>query len=502
MNYAPDILTEALVDDLIQKYPNEGDIIHTLNDESQNIAGSNKYLKWMVKQWMDTSSEDSSEEALEEIINATSSFHQALPRINRETVTGLIAIDDFPTVSTYTRIVNSPKDINSYPNAEVLRDISMRILLEPSRSEKEKFAKTGADKIYEDDRWLLVKPNTEEASCYYGAGTQWCTSGSQGNAFGQYNKNGNLYYLIDKSRKLGPYYKLAIYRSYAGTTDSIHTERDRPLSVEQTELLRNVLPPQIFSLINEDMRIPAPPPQYYELPEFTKKLTEYVENLTRPRQFGSDSGTWILRIEGNVGWVLDNKESGIRIHANPFFEGEYYIPVDSLDIDEKLRDQDEEEWYLEVGSPPLPPYGDFRKTYMEMEDNEEIFQRKLGWVLNLYQNIMQYHVLNDETIKKVVGIDFATWSANRWANTMTFRYPPKEGSLTKRFVDFVKKNPGKTRKEFYDSIGREYRPGHNSSFFAAIKDSGIVDLTRKGRQFVYTIGPNHQAWTEGRLKLI
>ena len=85
---------------------------------------------------------------------------------------------------------------------------------------------------------------------------------------------------------------------------------------------------------------------------------------------------------------------------------------------------------------------------------------------------------------------------------MTFRYPPKEGSLTKVFVDFVKNNPGKTRKEFYDYIGREYSPGNNSSFFAAIKDAGIVNLTRKGRQFVYTIGPNHEAWTEGRLKLI
>ena len=502
MNYAPDILTEALVDDLIQKYPTEENIIQTLNDEAQNIAGSNKYLPWMVKQWMEASPDDRSEDGLEDIINATSSFHQALPRINRETITGLVGINDFPSVSTYTRIVNSPKDIHSYPNPEILRDISMQILSELSRGDKEKFAKSGAEKLYEDDRWLLVKPKTEEASCYYGAGTQWCTSATKGNAFGQYNKNGNLYYLIDKSRKLGPYYKLAIYRSYAGNTDSIHTERDSPLSVEQTDLLRNILPAKIFSLINEDMRAPAPPPQYYDLPEFTKKLTEYVETLTRPRQFSSDSGTWILRIEGGVGWVLDNKESGIRIQANPFFEGEYYIPVDSWDIEEKLKDTAEADWYLDIGSPPLPPYGDFRKRYMEKEENEGIFNRKLGWVVNLYQEIMQHHVLNDETIKKVVGIDFATWSANRWANTMTFRYPPKEGSLTQLFVDFVKKNPGKTRKEFYDSMGREYKPGNNSSFFAAIKDSGIVDLTRKGRQFVYTIGPNHQAWTEGRLRLI
>jgi len=491
-------LVEAMVDDLIQKYPTEENIIQTLNDEAQNIAGSNKYLPWMVKQWMEASPDDRSEDALEEIINATSSFHQALPRINRETITGLIGVNDFPSVSTYTRIVGSPKDIHAYPNAEVLRDISMQILSDLSRGDKEKFAKSGAEKLYEDDRWLLVKPKTKEASCYYGAGTQWCTSATKGNAFGQYNKNGNLYYLIDKSRKLGPYYKLAIYRSYAGNTDSIHDERDRRLDANQEELLTNILPPQIIALIDEDMTLPPPPTQYYELPEFTKKLTEYVDNLTRPRKFDSESGTWTLRIEDRDDWILESKESGIILQANPFFEGQYYIPVDSWQIEEKIN----KSWHMEVGYPPLPPYEAFRKRYMEMEDNEDIVNRKLGWVLNLYQKIMQHHVLNDETIQKVVGIDFTTWSANRWANTMTFRYPPKEGSLTQRFVDFVKKNPGKTRKEFYDSIGREYRPGHNSSFFAAIKDSGIVDLTRQGRQFVYTIGPNHQAWTEGRLRLI
>ena len=36
-------------------------------------------------------------------------------------------------------------------------------------------------------------------------------------------------------------------------------------------------------------------------------------------------------------------------------------------------------------------------------------------------------------------------------------------------------------------------------FFAAIKDSGIVEMERQGRQFVYSLGPNHEAWTQGKL---
>jgi predicted transcriptional regulator len=36
-------------------------------------------------------------------------------------------------------------------------------------------------------------------------------------------------------------------------------------------------------------------------------------------------------------------------------------------------------------------------------------------------------------------------------------------------------------------------------FFSSIKDSGIVKMERKGRQFVYSIGPNYSAWTQGKL---
>ena len=37
-----------------------------------------------------------------------------------------------------------------------------------TRKQKETQAKAGVDKLYEDDRWLLVRPNTYEGSCYYG----------------------------------------------------------------------------------------------------------------------------------------------------------------------------------------------------------------------------------------------------------------------------------------------------------------------------------------------
>ena len=45
-----------------------------------------------------------------------------------------------------------------------------------TKSEIEKELKNQAQKLYEDDDVLVVKPNTYAASCYYGANTKWCTT--------------------------------------------------------------------------------------------------------------------------------------------------------------------------------------------------------------------------------------------------------------------------------------------------------------------------------------
>ena len=58
--------------------------------------------------------------------------------------------------------------------------------------------KAGAEKVYEDERWLVVIPHTKEAACLYGAHTQWCTAGRENNFFEAYDKQGNLYINIDK----------------------------------------------------------------------------------------------------------------------------------------------------------------------------------------------------------------------------------------------------------------------------------------------------------------
>ena len=76
----------------------------------------------------------------------------------------------------------------------------------------------GANIVYEDDRFTVVTPQTHKASCYYGAGTKWCTSSMNGSShFDNYNIDGKLFYILDKKAKSdNKFYKVALLQKYDG----------------------------------------------------------------------------------------------------------------------------------------------------------------------------------------------------------------------------------------------------------------------------------------------
>jgi hypothetical protein len=67
----------------------------------------------------------------------------------------------------------------------------------------------GAKKVYEDNEWCIIIPETEYASCYYGRGTEWCTTWgelsfderhrSKTNRFKYYDDTGQLFININKN---------------------------------------------------------------------------------------------------------------------------------------------------------------------------------------------------------------------------------------------------------------------------------------------------------------
>lgn len=62
----------------------------------------------------------------------------------------------------------------------------------------EKDAKETSDIVADEDDYMIVRPNTEEGSCYYGRGTRWCISATQStNYFNQYSGQGKAFYFVN-----------------------------------------------------------------------------------------------------------------------------------------------------------------------------------------------------------------------------------------------------------------------------------------------------------------
>ena len=95
------------------------------------------------------------------------------------------------------------KDIMKYKSLPELYTVVEPFISNPdqaaSKSEEVRKIKEGAEKVYEDEKWMVIVPHTQEASCYYGKGTQWCTAATDsGNYFDNYNAEGLLYINILK----------------------------------------------------------------------------------------------------------------------------------------------------------------------------------------------------------------------------------------------------------------------------------------------------------------
>lgn len=158
-----DILLESKIDDLKKKYPQFVSKIDEL--VSNGITGVE--LEWSVKQ------------------------------VDKTDIGQLtLIVDKFK--KNKQRLKN--KDLNAYKSVEDLRDALDA--LGSSGGEKERKAKGNAQKLFENESLILIRPLSTKASCYYGFGTKWCISAQEGNRFNEYAKSdAKFYFIIDKIKK-------------------------------------------------------------------------------------------------------------------------------------------------------------------------------------------------------------------------------------------------------------------------------------------------------------
>lgn len=119
------------------------------------------------------------------------------------------------------------KDINKYKSLQDLYNVVSIYMkndgdIATSKSDEVRKIKEGAEKVYEDNGWLVIIPHTQAASCYYGKGTQWCTAAEYShNMFDNYNNQGPLYINIDKVNNLKYQFHFE--------SDSFMDENDNPI---------------------------------------------------------------------------------------------------------------------------------------------------------------------------------------------------------------------------------------------------------------------------------
>jgi hypothetical protein len=253
-------------------------------------------------------------------------------------------------------IAKSFKDIAQYENPEFIRTLMEIVDSKKTEREKERELKTQAERLYEDDDVLVIRPKSHAASCYYGANTKWCTTtaGSSG-YFEKYIKSGLLYYFINKKENV----KMALYRNSEERKTEVYNAQDKLVSLED---LREQFPNQndlIDELIGSG--------------EFIKALRNFSKGKIDSREL-EDSDDSILKVK------LSDPPGQSTIVIN-FDEDEKFFKA--LDISE------DDLWFLNAINSHYNSY-DFMDSYQIEQDFKE------GYVI--------YGELNEENNKKLKEI--------------------------------------------------------------------------------------------------
>ena len=167
-------------------------------------SDNHKYLMWLAKQYNKVSKSDDELEKFEMEVKTTLSHFYRYPE-------------------KYTE-----RDINQYKS---VKDLSKSFQDAQLNLSKKEIKRTGAKKVYEDDSYLVVVPTTHEASCFYGAGTKWCTAAEKDGHFNSYSRKGALMYILNKNLpESDPLYKVALYKSYSGGKELYYDATDKEIS--------------------------------------------------------------------------------------------------------------------------------------------------------------------------------------------------------------------------------------------------------------------------------
>jgi len=424
------------------------------------------------------------------------------------------------------------KDFNKYQSQLIKKDINqynsfteLETALKPFiEKEKEKELEKQADRIYENDKFLVIKPKTEEASCKYGYNTKWCVASHSSGHFGRYTQGKQaLYFIINKTNSTNKNYsKVAVHFADSGNKRYWDTQ-DSPLSPRETEILEYAFP-EMIDAINKDYEIHAGSTTDRFL---TQTFDSMGENSKESRNYLNSSYNLSVLVNGfennpDIGFGHTQGRVTISLidsKSNSRFFDEYQMFITYKSVNDRTFtasigfmsndntpynvDLGLEEWGIDVtydiGRNPVETAESVRrhialKVLDHIKNNPKLLQ-KIGGSKTVWKSRYGYTFgKNKGMIKKLVDYLDAGYD-----NGTKLDFLEYIGTLKSKVVD-GKKEYSRTRSNEFSNPNRW--KGQYASFFSAAVLSGIIQYQKEGRRFIVKPGPNFEAFKRGKLKAL
>ena len=232
------LLIEGKKERIIDKFRSQ---LEPLGDESIELAekiidndpsATKKYSEWAIKKFITIGNRVSSlRHTTDEISEIVKNYHSIVDRLSKEKVEKMMDEDESETIfyseDSKNKVLRSPKDINSFDTVYELQKFLNFYDKFQFLSDQEEKSKKESEKLYEDDRFLIIRPLSHTSSCYYGANTKWCTTTRDNeDYFNRYTSKGKLYYIIDKKSSDRTYGKMALLIPFGNGTPEVYNQQD------------------------------------------------------------------------------------------------------------------------------------------------------------------------------------------------------------------------------------------------------------------------------------
>jgi len=174
----------------------------------------------------------------------------------------VVTLNEFEQHVKANRIQN--KDISQYKSFEQIKE-QVRIAEEIVR---QKELEKQVEKLFEDDKYLVLIPLTKESNQTYGSKTKWCTTMDYNGYWEKYSENYKFIFVLNK--QTGE--KIAISKGiYANEGVKVWDQRDNDISIFDTGL-----PSNIYEVVSKSLSVTETNQEIYNR-KFPKK-NEYVSS--------------------------------------------------------------------------------------------------------------------------------------------------------------------------------------------------------------------------------